>query len=145
MKRTIGVFLGDTPRRVGTLRFDAQGARQHAGFEYHPDWLTAPGRFALEPAPVFDINPFPERVHELKTWISEDTGPESSIDALMSTAAYFRIDQAAARLMLGKIVRATSRWREIGRSIGMSGTELDPFETAFEHDEYRIARSLAGI
>jgi hypothetical protein len=26
MKRTIGVFLGDAGRRIGTLRFDSQGA-----------------------------------------------------------------------------------------------------------------------
>ena len=27
-------------------------------------------------APAFDVNPFPERLRELKTWISEETGPE---------------------------------------------------------------------
>jgi hypothetical protein len=33
MKRTIGVFLGEAERRVGTLRFDSQGARQNSAFE----------------------------------------------------------------------------------------------------------------
>ena len=27
-------------------------------------------------APAFDLNPFPDRVRELKTWISEETGPD---------------------------------------------------------------------
>src|SRR5450631_4037720 len=49
MKRTIGVFLGDANRRVGTLRFDSQGARQSAAFEYDREWLAASDRFALEP------------------------------------------------------------------------------------------------
>src|SRR6266478_9159102 len=49
MKRTIGVFLGDANRRVGTLRFDSQGARQSAAFEYDREWLIASDRFALEP------------------------------------------------------------------------------------------------
>jgi serine/threonine-protein kinase HipA len=49
MKRTISVFLGDTPRRIGTIRFDSQGARQSAAFEYDRDWLAAPDRFALGP------------------------------------------------------------------------------------------------
>src|SRR6202163_3856251 len=49
MKRTIGVFLGEANRRVGTLRFDSQGARQSAAFEYDREWLAAPERFALEP------------------------------------------------------------------------------------------------
>ncbi len=28
MKRTVQVYLGDTARNVGSLRFDAQGARR---------------------------------------------------------------------------------------------------------------------
>jgi serine/threonine-protein kinase HipA len=49
MKRTIGVFLGDAGRRIGALRFDGQGARQSAAFEYDLKWLAAADRFALEP------------------------------------------------------------------------------------------------
>lgn len=49
MKRTIGVYLGDSEKRVGTLRFAMQGARQSAGFEYHPDWLASEHRFAIDP------------------------------------------------------------------------------------------------
>src|SRR5882724_1581451 len=49
MSRTIQVFLGDTPRQIGVLRFDAHGARESAGFEYHPTWLAAEDAFALEP------------------------------------------------------------------------------------------------
>src|ERR1700760_3536738 len=50
MKRTIGVFLGDSKQRVGTLRFDSQGARQSTAFEYERNWLLAKDRFALDPA-----------------------------------------------------------------------------------------------
>jgi serine/threonine-protein kinase HipA len=49
MKRTIGVCVGEAGRRVGTLRFDSQGARQSAAFEYDREWLAASHRFALEP------------------------------------------------------------------------------------------------
>ena len=51
-------------------------------------------------APAFDINPFPERARELKTWISEDAGPMASVDALMSVAAYFQIPMSRARAVL---------------------------------------------
>jgi serine/threonine-protein kinase HipA len=37
-------------------------------------------------SPAFDINPFPDRFPELKTWISHDTGPEASLAALRSEA-----------------------------------------------------------
>lgn len=33
MRRTIHVYLGQGARLVGTLRFEAQGARQSAGFD----------------------------------------------------------------------------------------------------------------
>jgi len=49
MKRVIGVFLGEANRCVGTLRFDSQGARQNAAFEYEREWLLAKDNFAIEP------------------------------------------------------------------------------------------------
>src|ERR1700751_4717874 len=65
-------------------------------------------------APAFDINPFPERVRELKTWISEDAGPAASIDALMSVVTYFRIANARAKALLRQVEVAVARWREEG-------------------------------
>jgi hypothetical protein len=270
MKRTIGVFLGDASRRVGTLRFDSQGARQSAAFEYDREWLAVSDRFALEPdlplvtgaqfhkppsreasifhgaiadtapdgwarrvilrdhakrraltraageakdhqpltpidfllavddanrvgalrfqdeegvfqratgegqrtapplielstmmtasravetntetaedlaclhhlhnhgflhvakdqwrlSPAFDINPFPERQRELKTWISEEAGPAASIDALMAVAAYFKLDKEAAVKILAEVERTVSTWRVRGRELGMSAGEL---------------------
>lgn len=49
MKRTIQVFLGQTPRHVGTLRYDVDGARESASFEYSSAWLAAGDRFAIDP------------------------------------------------------------------------------------------------
>ncbi len=95
-------------------------------------------------APAFDVNPFPERARELKTWISEDAGPEASIGALMSVAPYFRIDRGAAIRILAEVERATSRWRQVGHSIGMSHRELDQFVDAFEHRERDIAQNIVG-
>jgi serine/threonine-protein kinase HipA len=43
-------------------------------------------------SPAFDVNPFPDRRRELKTWISEDAARAASIDALMAVAAYFKLD-----------------------------------------------------
>lgn len=93
-------------------------------------------------APAFDINPFPDRVRELKTWISEDTGPTASIESLMSVAPYFRIDEKRARRMIDDVEQAVDRWREEGRSLGMTTVELDQFADAFEHEERDAARKL---
>ena len=96
------------------------------------------GQWSL--APAFDINPFPERVRELKTWISEETGPEATIEALMSVIAYFRIPLARAKAILGETEHAISGWRDHGRALGMTHRELEQYTEAFEHPERTAAR-----
>jgi len=91
-------------------------------------------------APAFDLNPFPDRVRELKTWISEDTGPEATIEALWSVLAYFQISRTRAKEILGRIAQALSKWREAGAALGMTIQELDQFADAFEHPEREAAR-----
>lgn len=92
-------------------------------------------------APAFDVNPFPERTRELKTWISEDTGPDATIEGLMSVLAYFRITAARAREILGAVEHAVAQWRTVGRGLGLSGYELDQLADAFEHGERSAARA----
>jgi serine/threonine-protein kinase HipA len=93
-------------------------------------------------SPAFDINPSPERLRELKTWISENVGPDMTIDALMSVIAYFRIPKARAREILSEVVKSVESWRTTGQSIGMSAEELEPFVDAFEHAERSAAKKL---
>lgn len=95
-------------------------------------------------APAFDINPFPDRVRELKTWISEETGPAASIEALLSVSAYFGIKRETASTILKKVVSAVMRWRQTGRSLGMSEAELDQFSEAFEHQELAAASNACA-
>lgn len=98
------------------------------------------GQWRLSPA--FDVNPFPDRALELKTWISEETGPAASIDALMSITPYCRIEHAAARRILADVERAVSHWRESGREIGFSNPELEQFADAFEGSEREAVRKI---
>lgn len=93
-------------------------------------------------SPAFDINPFPDRLRELKTWISEETGPAASIDALLSVAGYFRIPLAQARKIVRDVERTVSAWRAVGAAIGMTSSELDAFTEAFEHEERAVAQAV---
>jgi serine/threonine-protein kinase HipA len=95
-------------------------------------------------SPAFDLNPFPDRARELKTWVSADTGPEATIDALMSVIAYFRLSLPRAKEILRKVERAVAGWRKIGRGLGMSERELDDHADAFEHPERRAARKQSA-
>src|ERR1039457_4614019 len=94
-------------------------------------------------APAFDLNPFPDRARELKTWISEDTGPEATIEALLSVLPYFRISRVRANEILSRIECALSQWRKTGLALGMTNHELDQFADAFEHPEREAARQAA--
>ena len=102
------------------------------------------GRGLWKLSPAFDLNPFPEHHRELKTWISEKTGPDASIEGLLSVISFFRIPVSQARTILGEVVRAVSTWREQGRGLGMSEGELDRFAGAFEHSESEAAKREAG-
>jgi len=81
-------------------------------------------------APAFDINPFPERLRELKTWVSEEVGPEATIDALMSVLPYFRISPSRAKEMLAQVEQVVAGWQEEGRALGMTSADLDSFAEA---------------
>ena len=88
----------------------------------------------------FRSQPFPDRIRELKTWISADTGPTATIDALLSVAPYFKLSKTHAKIILTEVDRPVGRWRVEGRSLGMTETELEPFLPAFEHAEREAAR-----
>lgn len=89
-------------------------------------------------APAFDLNPFPDRARELKTWVSADTGPAATVDALMSVIAYFRLPLKRAKEILRDVEHAVAGWRKAGRVLGMSTRDLESFADAFEHSE-RVA------
>jgi serine/threonine-protein kinase HipA len=91
-------------------------------------------------APAFDLNPFPDRVRELKTWISSEAGPDATIEALLSVAPYFKIPLPRAKKIVADVERAVAGWRKEGRSLGMTNAELESFAPAFEHPERDAAR-----
>ena len=93
-------------------------------------------------SPAFDINPFPDRARELKTWISEETGPAASIEALLSVAEYFRIPDTKARTIIHEVENAVSVWQVVGKEVGMTSLELGAFTDAFEHKEREIAKAI---
>jgi len=91
-------------------------------------------------APAFDLNPFPERQRELKTWISEEAGPEATVESLLSVTAYFRMSLKRAKTILREVERAVADWQIQGRALGMTEGELEAFEEAFEHPERKAAQ-----
>jgi serine/threonine-protein kinase HipA len=96
-------------------------------------------------APAFDLNPFPDKERESKTWLTEDSGPVVSVHELLTQAPRFELDEGEARRVLAQVVAAVDRWREVARSpdVGLLEAELELFAPAFEHPELDEARVLA--
>jgi serine/threonine-protein kinase HipA len=81
-------------------------------------------------------------MRELKNWISEDAGPEATIDALMSVLPYFRIAPSLAKVILPEVESSVASRRDEARSLGMTAIDLNSFADAFEND-HRISAQRA--
>jgi serine/threonine-protein kinase HipA len=98
-------------------------------------------------APAFDINPFPDKDRESKTWLTERDGPITDVQMLLARASYFALDKVQALAILGEVHAAVSNWRQValGSEVGLCPAELDDFAPAFEHDQMDEAAALLGL
>lgn len=111
---------------------------QNIGFLYF-------GKNLWRLAPAFDLNPFPDKERESKTWLTEDTGPITSVGQLLEQAARFELGQEQALRILSEVVAAVAQWRTVALSsdVGLTSKELGEFEAAFEHAELDEAKALS--
>jgi serine/threonine-protein kinase HipA len=98
-------------------------------------------------APAFDLNPFPDKDRESKTWLSEQDGPITDIQMLLTRALYFALDNAQALTVLAEVHTAVSNWRHIALSseVGLRTVDLDHLSPAFEHDQMGATAALLGL
>jgi serine/threonine-protein kinase HipA len=103
---------------------------------------SSPGQWRL--APSFDLNPFPERQRESKTWLSEESGPITTLAQLLSEADYFGLTRAEAESIAAQVALAVRDWRRVAVSpeVGLKESELETFRRAFEHAESAAAQAL---
>ncbi|MHB1666114.1 type II toxin-antitoxin system HipA family toxin [Thiomonas sp.] len=97
-------------------------------------------------APAFDLNPFPDKDRESKTWLSEQDGPITDVRMLLARAAYFALNKDQALAVLAEVHAAVSNWRQIALApeVGLRRAELDDFAPAFEHAQMEEAAALLG-
>lgn len=95
-------------------------------------------------APAFDINPFPDKVAESKTWLSEQDGPITDVHMLLARADYFGLKPVQALVILREVYTAVAGWRTVAlsRQIGLRMGELEDFAPAFEHEQMEAAAAL---
>ena len=87
-------------------------------------------------APAFDLNPFPDKESESKTWLSEDSGPITSIEQLLGQAARFELSQPQAQSIVEEVASAVKRWKDVATSaeVGLQAHEVNDFKPAFKSD-----------
>lgn len=95
-------------------------------------------------APAFDINPFPDKEQESKTWLSEQDGPITDVQMLLARCAYFSLNTDQALAILGEVYAAVRNWRRLalGTVVGLRPEELEDFAPAFEHTQITTTASL---
>jgi serine/threonine-protein kinase HipA len=103
------------------------------------------GKWRLSPA--FDLNPFPDKERESKTWLSQEDGPIVALEQLLDRAADYGLKQPrAARAIVTQVYRAVAAWRPLALSPGIGLTRRDVTEVApaFEHQALRDAAKVSG-
>jgi len=105
---------------------------------------VAHGQWRL--APAFDLNPFPDKERESKTWLSEQDGPITDVRQLLARSSSFALNPQQALAVLAEVVAAVRRWRQLalGAEVGLAAAELDDFAPAFEHEQMDAAAALLG-
>lgn len=85
-------------------------------------------------SPAFDLNPFPDKERESKTWLSEDTGPITSVKQLVEQAPQFGLSPLEVKNVLASVVKAVMQWKDVAMSaaVGMQQSDLAAFKPAFE-------------
>lgn len=106
---------------------------------------VAHGQWRL--APAFDINPFPDKDRESRTWLSEQDGPITDVHMLLARSSYFALNKEQALSVLQEVYVAVSRWRQVALSpeVGLQESELDDFAPAFEHAQMEASAVLLGL
>lgn len=96
-------------------------------------------------APAFDLNPFPDKHRESKTWLSEQDGPITDVQMLLARSDYFALGNARALAVLKEVHAAVSSWRQVATSpeVGLRPAELNDFAMAFEHEQMDAVAALA--
>jgi serine/threonine-protein kinase HipA len=97
-------------------------------------------------APAFDLNPFPDRLRESKTWLSQNSGPITSLAQLLEEAPYFGLKPVEARDIVAQVASAVQQWRAVATAtaVGMTEGEAELFKGAFEHRDAAAARALVN-
>lgn len=110
-------------------------SRNHGFLRGAQGWVLAPA-YDLNPVPL-DVRP---RVHALAL---DESSAESSLETVLSVAAYFGLELPDAQAVAAEVGGAVSQWRRAARRAGLGAAEVERMASAFEHRDLDHARALS--
>lgn len=99
---------------------------------------------------MFDINPEPlwrpDEPYESKTWLTPEEGPVTDVRQVLDCAGRFGLDRAEAIKALSDVVAALQGWKQTAgqKAVRMNARDIRAYESAFSHERFAQALSLAG-
>jgi len=85
--------------------------------------------------PAFDLNPFPDKMRALKTWISQQSGEFASLEEALAISKSFELSNKEAKVILSEMRSIVSTWKSIAQNLGMNARDVDQYAPAFEYHE----------
>ncbi len=80
-------------------------------------------------APAFDVNPNIDKSEHVLNLDDVDNRP--SLATVLNTASFYRLNNATAMAIIGKVVAAVTRWRTVAQQAGISRAETELMASAF--------------
>ncbi len=91
-------------------------------------------------SPAYDMNPVPADVRpRVLSLAIDETDATASLELALGVAGRFGLKAKEARRMAAKIGKAVSGWGASAAKLGLSKKEIERMESAFEHDDLRLA------
>jgi len=94
-------------------------------------------------SPAFDLNPDPDPGPRHLNTAIDFHETEARIETLLGVAREFRLDDEGAEQILNEVGEATSTWRQVAATQGLSSGAIEAMAPAFEHEESVAVEELA--
>lgn len=133
----------DLEELFGRVAFTILVANCDDHIKNHGFLYMGENRWSLSPA--FDINPQPERHRALETPVSELSGHEASIEALIEASPFFDLSEdegLGVADRIGTVIR--ENWMARLSEQGVTGAEARLYEPAFANPEMDVLIGLSG-
>jgi len=87
------------------------------------------GKTGWRLAPAFDVNPNIDKAEHVLNIDDVDNRP--SLETVLSTAAFYGLDDVQARQIMNEVVMVVDRWQDAARRMRISGADIDLTAGAF--------------